>query len=222
MKPISLFCLTFSLTVSVFAESPSLPRLDTPKRPVTDEYHGVKVIDNYRWLEDWNNPETKQWSAAENARSREYLDHLPARRAIRERLRQLITASSARYYDLQFRGGMLFAMKYQPPQQQPMLVAFKSADDPDSAKTIFDPNAASSKGSLAIDFYVPSLDGKYVAAAVSENGSEDSNARVFEVVTGKELPDVVPRVNFGTAGGSIDWKADSSGLATTGGTKKRS
>ena len=107
-------------------------------------------------------------------------------------------------------------MKYQPPQQQPVLVALPSADDPGSAKIIFDPNASSAKGSTAVDFYVPSLDGKFVAAALSENGSEDSSAHVFEVATGKELlSDVVPRVNFATAGGSLEWKADSSGFYYT-------
>lgn len=85
-----------------------------------------------------------------------------------------------------------------------MLVALPSADNPDKAKVIFDPNSASRKGSIVIDFYVPSLDGKYVAAAVSENGSEDSSGVIFEVAGGKKLADVVPRVNFATAGGSID------------------
>jgi prolyl oligopeptidase len=66
-----------------------------------------------------------------------------------------------------------------------------------------------------VDFYVPSLDGKFVAAALSENGSEDSSAHVFEVATGKELSDAVPRVNFATAGGSLEWKADSSGFYYT-------
>ena len=66
-----------------------------------------------------------------------------------------------------------------------------------------------------MDFYVPSFGGKYVAAALSENGSEDSTAHIFEVATGKELADVVPRVNFATAGGSIAWKADSSGFYYT-------
>ncbi len=96
-----------------------------------------------------------------------------------------------------------------------MLVVMRSADDPASARVIFDPNAASAKGSLAVDFYVPSFGGKYVAAALSENGSEDASAHVFEVATGKELRDVVPRVNFATAGGSIAWKADSSGFYYT-------
>ena len=146
---------------------------------------------------------------------REYLDHLPARPAIKERLKRLLNASSAFYYQLQFRGGTLFAMKDQPPRQQPILVALHSADDPAGASVIFDPNTASDKGSVAVDFYVPSLDGKYVAAALSQNGSEDSSAHIFEVATGKELSDVVPRVNFATAGGSLDWKADNSGFYYT-------
>jgi prolyl oligopeptidase len=211
--------LTFGaclLTLGVFAQSPSVLKPPaTPRHPVSDDYQGVKVTDDYRWLENWDDPAVKAWSAAENARTREYLDHIPARTAIKERLRQLVAASSASYYDLQFRAGMLFAEKYQPPQQQPALVVMRSADDPASAKVIFDPNASSAKGALSVDFYVPSFGGKYVAAALSENGSEDSSAHIFEVATGKELGDVVPRVNFATGGGSIAWKADSSGFYYT-------
>src|SRR6516165_12523956 len=204
------------LTGIAVAQSPSIPKPpETPKRPVSDEYHGVKVTDDYRWLEDSSDPETKRWSAAENAYARAYLDQLPARAAIKERFRQLIGASSANYYQLEFRGGVLFAMRDQPPQQQAMLVTLRSADDPASARVIFDPNAASRTGSLSVDYYVASLDGKYVAVAVSEGGSEDASAHVFEVESGKELTDVVPRVNFATAGGSIAWKADDSGFYYT-------
>ena len=207
---------TFSMGLGTLAQTPSLPKVpETPKRPVTDEYYGIKITDDYRWLENWDDQQVQQWSAAENARSRAYLDGLPARGPIKERFKQLIGGSSASYYDLQLRGGILFAMKYQPPQQQPMLVALRSADAPESAKVICDLNTASDKGSMAMDFYVPSVDGKYVAAALSENGSEDSNARIFEAATGKQLKDVIPRVNFATAGGSIDWKADSSGFYYT-------
>jgi prolyl oligopeptidase len=204
------------LTFAAFAQKPAIPAPpNTPKQPVTDEYPSGKVTDDYRWLENWDDPTVKQWSAAENARTREYLDHLASRPAIKDRLKQLIGAASPSYYGLQFRAGMLFAMKNQPPQQQPMLVVLRSADDPGSAKVIFDPNAASTKGSVAIDFFVPSFGGKYVAAALSQNGSEDASAHVFEVATGKELTDTVPRVNFATGGGSIAWKADSSGFYYT-------
>ena len=210
-------CLSFCiLTFSAVAQTTSIPKPpETPRRPVTDEYFGIKVTDDYRWLENWDDPAVKHWSAAENARTREYLDHLPARAAIKTRLKQLISTTSASYYNLQSRAGMLFAMKNQPPRQQPMLVVLRSADDPASARVIFDPNTASAKGSLAVDFYVPSFGGIYIAAALSENGSEDASARIFEVATGKQLPDVVPRVNFATASGSIAWKPDNSGFYYT-------
>jgi prolyl oligopeptidase len=215
MRPLQICLALYLLTLVAFAQSPAIPKPpDTPKRLITDKYHGVKVTDDYRWLENWDDPAVKQWSAAENARTREYLDHLPARATVKERLQQLIAASSAAYWDLHFRGGTLFAMKYQPPQQQPMLVAMPSADDPSSAKVVFDPNARG-KGSLSVEFYTPSLDGKYVAVALSEAGSEDCSAHIFDVAIGKELSDVVPRVNFATAGGSLDWKADGTGFYYT-------
>ena len=204
--------------MAAFAQvpAPSLPPSPaTLKRPVTDEYYGVKVSEDYRWLENWDDLEVKQWNAAQNVHTREYLDHLPARSAIKQHLQQLVGGSSAAYYDLQFRGGTLFAVKYQPPKQQRLLAARDSAADNATEKVVFDPNVASGKGSIAMDFYVPSLDGKFVAAALSENGSEDSAAHIFEVATGKELPDRVPRVNFATAAGSIEWKADGSGFYYT-------
>jgi protease II len=91
------------LLLPVFGQSPSVPKApDTPKRVVTDAYQGVTVTDDYRWLENWDDPETKQWSRDENERTREYLDHLPMRAAIQERLRRLISDSSPGYYGLSF------------------------------------------------------------------------------------------------------------------------
>ncbi len=213
-RPLQSSLVLALLTSAAFAQSlAKLP--ETPKHSLTDEYQGIKVSDDYRWLENWDDPPVKQWSAAENARTRAYFDQLPARPAIRAQVAKMVAGTSASFYDLQFRGGLLFAEEYAPPEQQPKLVVMRSADDPASARVVFDPNTASRKGSVAVDFYVPSFGGKYVAAALSENGSEDSNAHVFEVATGKELSDIVPRVNFATAGGSIAWKADSSGFYYT-------
>ncbi|MFY9702230.1 MAG: prolyl oligopeptidase family serine peptidase [Terriglobales bacterium] len=206
----------FLLSLSAFTQTSSIPATPaTAKHLVIDRYFGDAVTDDYRWLENWDDPAVKQWSAAENVSARAYLDSLPDRPAVKQRLQQLIGSGSVAYYALQFRGGTLFAQKSQPPKQQPLLVALDSSADPASERIVFDPNAASAKGSIAVDFYVPSLDGKLVAVALSENGSEDSAAHVFEVATGKELRDRVPRVNFATAGGSIEWKADSSGFYYT-------
>ncbi len=191
-------------------ELPPIP--PTPKKSVTDEYNGVKVTDDYRWLEPAADPEVRQWSSQQNARTRSYLDHLPTWPAMVERLTQLYSSPSARFSGLTFRGGVLFAMKTQPPKLQPFLVTLSSPDDPGSARIIVDPNALDSSGSTTLDFYGPSLDGKLVAVSLSKGGTEDGSVSVFEVATGKQLPDAIPRVHGATAGGSVAWKGDASGF----------
>src|SRR5579864_9052104 len=165
-RSLQIFLSVCLFATAAAAQSVSQPP-QTPKHPVTDEYQGIKVTDDYRWLENWDDPAVKQWSAAENARTRAYLDHLSFRPEIRDRLKQFISASSGSYYGLQFRAGMLFAHRFQPQLQQPTLVVMRSADDPGGAKLIFDPNTGA-KGSVAVDFFVPSFEGKYIAAALSE------------------------------------------------------
>src|SRR6185312_10499268 len=129
------------------------------KQPVTDEYHGVKVVDQYRWLEDGSNPEVKQWVAAENAYTRSLLDKSPYREAIKRDLLAKLKRSSVRYSRVMARNGAFFMLKRDPAQQQPMLVMTKSADDLSQARTIVDPNVLNTQGHLAIDWYKPSLDG---------------------------------------------------------------
>ncbi len=184
----------------------------TPKKPVTDDYGGVKVTDDYRWLESGANPEVKQWSNEQNSRARAYLDHLANRTAIVDSLNRLYTSNSIRFSSLIFRGGGLFAIQSQPPKLQPFLVMLRSVDDPNSARAIVDPNVIDPSGSTTIDFYVPSLDGKLVAVSLSKGGMEDGTVSVFDVATGEQLSDSVPRVNGATAGGSLAWNADSTGF----------
>src|SRR5262245_37131953 len=191
----------------VAAQPPS-----TPKRPVSDTYHGVQVTDNYRWLEDFFKPEVKAWSDAQNASARKYLDALSQRPACYDEIRRLVTQTSAGYYSLRWRGGGWFAMKRQPPKEQPMLVWMRSAEAPAGEHAIVDPNTIDAKGGTGIDFYVPSLDGKLVAVSMSKGGSESGDVHVFEAASGKELGDLIPRVNGGTAGGSVAWNADGSGF----------
>ncbi len=95
-SPFRVVVAVFLITVVGLAQGPSIPAPPaTPKRPVTDEYQGIKITDDYRWLENWDDPEVKQWSTAQNARSREFLDHLPSRPAIRQMLKEALSASSA-------------------------------------------------------------------------------------------------------------------------------
>ena len=182
------------------------------RRPIEDRYFDTTVREDYRWLEDWNNPETKAWVDAENLFTRGTLDKLPARGDILSRLAALTRSISPHYSDLERRGAQLFALKDQPPKNQPMLVTLASPDDLSSEKLLVDPNTLDPSGNTTMDYFVPSLDGSKVAVSLSKGGSESGDLHIVDTHTGKEIPDVLPRVNGGTAGGSAAWTADGKGL----------
>jgi prolyl oligopeptidase len=191
------------------------PVNQTPKRPVTDEYQGVKVQDDYQWLEKDDDPAVKAWSDAQNQRTRKYLDQLPDRVAIEKQLTDWYAKTSPSYSGIVSRPGILFAFKFQPPKQQQMLVTLSSADDLKSEKVVLDPNKLDPTGKTAIDWFVPSRDGKYVAMSISQGGSEDGTLRIYETATGKALKDSAAHVQYPTAGGSAAWNADGTGIYYT-------
>ncbi|HVW21766.1 MAG TPA: prolyl oligopeptidase family serine peptidase [Opitutaceae bacterium] len=180
----------------------------TPVRPVTDTYHGVTVSDPYRWLEDGKDPAVRAWSDAQNAYARGILDALPHRAQIRARVTQILSAQTVAYGALDFEGGRLFALKRQPPKQQPFLVVMDSPERPEAARVLVDPNAMSASGGVEIDWFVPSHDGRLVAVSLSQGGSEAGDVHVFDVATGKEAYEVIPHAQNGTAGGSLAWEPD--------------
>ena len=187
----------------------------TPKRPVQDLYHGMQVQDDYRWLEDATDPQVRAWMNAQNDRTRAILDASPALPKLTERLKELSLKESSRRVMIRYRGGKLFALKVQPPKQQPLLVTFPSTADLLTEQVVFDPNELDPSGATTIDWYVPSLDGQFVAVCVSKSGSELGTAYVYEVSTGKRLANEVPRVQAPTAGGSIAWNANNDGFYYT-------
>jgi prolyl oligopeptidase len=184
----------------------------SPQLPVTDTYHGVKVSDPYRWLENPDSKQVRDWSAAQDRRTRSYLDALPQRAPIYKQLLSQISATSSSYRDLHAVGGLIFALYDQPPKQQPMIAVMTNAVDPALARVIVDPNTLNPKGTTAIDWFVPSPDGKWVAVSLSENGSEDGTLHLFNVESGKEVGEPIPRVQYPTGGGSLAWRADSKGF----------
>ncbi len=190
--------------------APALPA--TPKKPVADTYHGVVVTDDYRWLEDGAAPAVTAWWKAEDAYARHRFAAAPNATAIRARVKELLTTPMTRYAEVREHQGVVFALKAQPPKQQPSLVVFGSIDDLATERTLVDPSVLDPSGRTAIDFFAPSLDGKRVAVSLSQNGTEDGTVRVVEVATGKELPDHIARVNGGTAGGSVAWNAQGTGF----------
>jgi prolyl oligopeptidase len=205
-----------ALTELALIDLPAIePPPQTPKKPVTDEYHGVTVQDPYQWLENDDDPEVKTWLDAQSQRTRAYLDDLPDRAAIEKQLTVWYAKTSPSYSSLISRPGILFAIKFQPPKQQPVLVTLVSANDLKSEKVVLDPNVLDAKGTTAIDWFVPSLDGKHVAVSLSKGGSEDGTLHFYETTTGKALPDTIARVQYPTAGGSAAWNADGTGIYYT-------
>jgi prolyl oligopeptidase len=187
----------------------------TPQVPVVNEYHGVEVVDPYQWLEDWNDKRVQSWSNKQNAYARKVLDNLPHVDELRERITEILSAKSVSYYSLSRREGKLFAIKRQPPLEQPFLVVMPSAQQPDLERVVVDPTKIDPSGSTSIDFYVPSPDGGLVAVSLSVGGSESGDVHIYKTETDEEIGEVIARVNGGTAGGDVAWTPDGSGFYYT-------
>jgi len=194
------------------ARTPALEPIETPKASVSNAYHGVTVTEDYRWLEDAGSDQTRSWTMAQDRRTRSYLENLPFYGAVRRRAAEVLNAESVRYDALARAGSAYFALKHQPPKQQPFLVTLSSLDDVSDERVLVDPNDIDDSGSTTIDWYQPSPDGGLVAVSLSSRGTEAGTVQVYEVTSGELTGVTLPRVNGGTAGGSPAWAGDSSGF----------
>jgi len=175
--------------------------------PVEDSFHGHKIVDNYRWLEDYKSPESQAWVNQELAYTRSILDVLPGRELIEKRLGQLLTIGSIGVPQLG--GKYYFYTRREGMQNQPVLYVRENVEGKD--RVLVDANAMATDGTVALDWWFPSDDGKYVAYGTSPGGSELSTLHVIETDTGKLLPDTIER----TRAASIAWKLDNSGFYYT-------
>ncbi|MEO8345291.1 MAG: prolyl oligopeptidase family serine peptidase [Betaproteobacteria bacterium] len=212
LHQIAVACALAAATLSVGAAE--LPYPPAARKPVVETYHGVAVTDDYRWLEDDKSPEVKAWVAAQNKLTRSFLDGIAQRPEIAKRVGKLLRTKTVSRYAFQFRQ-QLFAMKDAPPANQNVLVVLPPDGDVAREKVILDPNVLDKSGHTTIDFYKASYDGKRVVVTLSVDGSEDGTAYVYDVATRKRLPDVIPGVNFPTAGGSVEWAPDNTGFYYT-------
>jgi prolyl oligopeptidase len=205
-----------ALIGSLLAAGPTAAQDTTaPPTRVTDArdtIHGVEIADPYRWLEDSSSEEVGAWVAKQSARTRAYLDGLPFYAALHQKLESMITQTSPRNYALTYAGGRLFSMYFDPKRQQPLLVVMGPDADPARAKTVVDPNALDPKAATAIDWYVPSPDGRRVAVSLSSGGSEAGTLHVFETASGKRVGEAIVNVQYPTGGGDVAWSPDGSGF----------
>src|SRR5918999_783154 len=174
---------------------------------ITETLHGEIIVDPYRWLEDGDSPETKQWTEQQNAFTEAYLSRFAGRSKIRARLEQLLaigvlgtpTPARGRYFYLR-RDGM---------QNHPVLYCREGAAGEDGE--VVNPNVLNPAGTTALDWYYPSQDGRLLAYGISENGTEQSVLHVLDVEQGRLLEDRIPR----TRAASLAWLPDGGGFYYT-------
>jgi prolyl oligopeptidase len=195
-----------ALTVSSSAEDKKLIYPQTKKVEQIDDYHGTKVPDPYRWLEDdvRKEPKVAEWVAAQNKITQAYLEGIPERDAIKKRITDLWNYER---YSAPFKvGGKYFFSKNDGLQNQAVLYVQDSLDG--EPRLLVDPNAWSKDGTVALAGFVVSDDGKYAAYGVQESGSDWNTWKVLDITTGKPLADELKWVKFSGA----SWTADSKGF----------
>ncbi len=214
---LSASLLLFSLSFfSLFVVAAALHAADKSKpsappaaeaKPVVDVFHGTKVVDNYRWLEDATNPATQKWVDGEMSYTRALLDPLPGREQLRKRLTELLAIGSVT--PPQIAGRYYFYTRREGMQNQPVLYVREGVNGSD--RVLVDVNQLAADGTVALDWFEPSENGKYVAYGTSASGSEMSTLHIIETKTGTVLPDTIDR----TRDCSIAWLHDSHGFYYT-------
>jgi prolyl oligopeptidase len=179
----------------------------TAPRQTVDILHGEEISDPYRWLEDGDAAETREWTAHQNAFTEAYLGAVPGRQRIRQRLEQLLSIGVLGAP--QPAAGRYFYLRRDGTQNQPVLYWREGVEGEDQVAV--DPNALSSAGTTALDWFYPSRDGRLLAYGLSENGSEESVLQVLEVSRGRHLSDRIPHMRAA----SLAWLPDSSGFYYT-------
>lgn len=191
-----------ALAQSCPATAPSLTYPLSKKVDHTDNYHGTTVADPYRWLEDANSAETKEWVTAQNKVTQAYLAQIPQRAAIRERLTKLWNYE--RYSVPGKEGGRYFYTRNDGLQNQSVLYTLKNLGD--SPRVLLDPNTMSSDGTVALAGAEVSPDGKLLAYSTAASGSDWNEIRVRDIETGKDLDDHVKFVKFSNTAWTKDGK----------------
>jgi prolyl oligopeptidase len=191
-----------SMTPLSDASSERASTLRTKKVDVVEDFHGTRVPDPYRWLEEADGADVKAWTETENATTRGVLDAYPGRDALKKQLAELlhigyVSGPTVRTVKPGLR--RYFHTKREGEANQPTLYVRDKHDGKD--RVLLDASTLSADGTTAVDWWYPSWDGTKVAWGASESGSEESTLFIRDVATGKDLEDKVTR----TRHASVAW-----------------
>jgi len=199
----ALAALALPLFAGAQTAAPALKYPVAARGTQVDDYNGVKIADPYRWLEDTDSPQTKAWVESENAVAFAYLNTIPERAAIRNRLTQLW--NYARYGAPTKSGGRYFQFQNTGLQNQSVLYV---RDGNSAWRVLLDPNGLSSDGTVALSSTEASPDGHMLAYATSASGSDWQEIHVRNVDNGRDIADVLKWVKFS----GISWTRDNKGF----------
>lgn len=182
--------------------SSNLEYPETKKGEVVDTYFGTDVADPYRWLEDDRSKETEDWVKAQNKVTFDYLDKIPYRKDLEERLKELWNYEkvSAPFV----RGDYTYFYKNDGLQNQSVLYRFKNDQDADEAEVFLDPNTFSKEGTTSLDALSFTEDGKLAAYTISEGGSDWRKLIVLDTETKEKVGDTLVDIKFS----GVSWKGN--------------
>jgi prolyl oligopeptidase len=185
--------LTLALLVLGSCGSPPTPPPpETARLPVYDTLHGVEVVDDYRWLEDQESPETRAWIEAQNAYTDGFLDQVKGRELIAQRLSDLMKVETMG--PPLIRGGRYFFTKRSPDQDFPVIFMREGAGGED--RVLIDPNTWEGEVARSAQLMEVSKDGTILAYAIREGGQDEIELRFLNVDQGTELPDVLEKARY--------------------------
>ena len=199
---VAVVCLLAAVATQQMITSTKYP--PARKSEQVDDYHGVKVADPYRWLEELDSAETKAWVEAQNKMSFDFLAAIPARNSLKDRITRLWNYEK---YGVPFReGDRYFYFRNSGLQNQSVLYTVTGLDAP--PKMILDPNTMSADGTVAVSGVQVSPDGKLLAYSISASGSDWQEWKVRDVETGTDLSDQLKWVKFS----GVSWTTDGKGF----------
>lgn len=200
MKNFILVTLSGFMLLSVSCNQSKINYPETAKEDVTDNYFGVQVSDPYRWLEDDKSERVAEWVKNQNEVTFGYLNGIPFREGIKNRLTQLFNYSSVSAPFVE--GGKIFSFRREGMQDQWVLYVQNSTED--EPKVLIDPNKFSEDGTVALNNVGVSRNGKYIAYAVADGGSDWNRIKVRLIDNAQDLDDEIKWVKFS----SIQWFKD--------------
>ncbi len=203
LKICSSFLVSIFLTTAIFAQGDfKYPK--TKKVGQVDDYHGTKVADPFRWLEDPDSSDSKAWVKSQNVLTQGYLNTIPQREMIKKRLTKLWNYEK---YTAPFKqGNKYFYYKNNGLQNQSVLYVANSISD--KGHVLLDPNKFSEDGTTSLAGLSVSNNGNIAAYGISKGGSDWREWRFLDIKTGKQLPDVLKNIKFS----GVSWSKNSKGI----------